>query len=186
MMEIEMATMKDVILDLQSDHLLLHSHIQRLEGNQLALQTLIGILRRQVGCLSRKCDTQMRIFEGKSDYSVKQQQKQHIKSANKIKSQLSVLSHDLATTREISMMNRQQLELLARDFNNHSCMDSMTHSFSNSCTIVHQNEHAVAAANAELDREITETVRKIELKKAKKKPQRKRLVQPRVFSMLPL
>ena len=179
-----MATMKDIILDLQSDHLLLHSHIQRLEGNQLALQTLIGILRRQVGCLSRKCDTQMRIFEGKSDYSVKQQQKQHITSANKIKSQLSVLSHDLATTREISMMNRQQLELLAKDFNNHSCMDSMTRSFS-ATTAATAAANATAAA-ATVDREITETVRKIELKKAKKKPQRKRLVQPRVFSMLPL
>ena len=156
--------------------------IEELQGNQLQLlgnilgiQICVGIMLRKLGDIHREYKSQLALFEGKLDHDLKKSKATY----EKAKAATELVSHEILTVNEIAMMNKMQLEALAKDFNNHSCyrtqqtMD-ITHSFSTSCSISPYND-TDADDDTALDKEITKTVREIELKRSTSSRHRKQM-----------
>ena len=83
---------------------------------------------------------------------------------------LSRLSHIVSTTNKLALMNKTQLDLLANDFNHHSCEERFAHSFSTSCSMMMMDTTTPTDTTvAEDDRQISEYVRDMELRRAARK-----------------
>ena len=177
MMELEQYLMKEFVLTQNEE---VQKRIEEMQGNQiqlqgnlLAVQTCLATVLRKMGEVHRFYESKLKLFEGKLDHHLNMG-KATYKNA---KASTELLSHDIAVVKEIAMMNKLQLETLAKDFNTHSCyrthqaMD-ITTSFFNSCSISDKDDETSA-----LDKKITDTVQEIEQKRttSRQRKQMKRL-----------
>ena len=148
----------------------------QMEGNILAISTTIGQMLRKLNDIHREYKSQLSSYEKKLGVDLKKRQDTY----DEAKIATEVLSNKISVVNEIAMMNKNQIELLAKDFNTHSCyrkqqtMD-ITQSLSTSCSISPLTPKAISA----VDRNITKTVQDIASSR-RRKTQMKRLQHPKL------
>ena len=89
-------------------------------GTLLALQSCIGNLTRAMGHLRRHTESLCRKLEARLEYEVRTIRTETEDDAMR-------LSRVVSSTTDLAKMNKLQLELLAQDFNHHSCTASSSH-----------------------------------------------------------
>ena len=157
------------IAELQGNHL-------HLQGNILAISTTIGQMLRKLDDIHREYKSQLSSYEKKLGVDLKKRQDTY----HEAKVATELLSNKISVVNELAMMNKNQMELLAKDFNNHSCyrnqqtMD-ITQSFSTSCSISPLTSKAISA----VDKNITNTVQDIASSR-RHKTHMKRLQRPKL------
>ena len=141
-----------MLLDISSK---LNDYILESQGTQLALQSCIGGLTRALGQLRRHTESLCRKLEGLVHYEIRT-----IRAETE--EDITRLSHVVSSTKEIAMMNKLQLELLANDFNHHStCTTAQSSSVSaSSCSTMMD----ITTEEEKADDEITTYIQNLQIR----------------------
>ena len=121
MMNLELCLMKGFVLsktkELQKRMKEMQDNQLQLQCNLIAVQTCLGTTLRKMGEIHRFYESKLGLFEGTLTHNLTTGNK----TFNDTKKSTELLSHEIAVVNEIAMMNKNQLELLATDFNTHLC-----------------------------------------------------------------